>query len=84
MSKPKTRIIRFDEKTHEPEYIGIETPLEDGGAIIENIYGKPKYIIIPNKCDECELFKEGICNHTHENNCKYHLFPFLNKEEEKQ
>jgi hypothetical protein len=52
-NKPKTRIIRFNKKTHKPEYIGIETPLENGDAIITNIYGdaiKAGYIIpIPDE-----------------------------------
>ena len=46
-NRPKTLIIRFNQETHKPEYIGIETPTENDYSIIENIYGNPKTIITP-------------------------------------
>lgn len=54
MNKPKTLIISFDEKTHKPKYIGIETPTENDYSIIENIYGDPKTIITPIPDEEEE------------------------------
>jgi hypothetical protein len=84
MNKPKTLIIRFDEKTHKPKYIGTATPTEDDYSIIENIYGDPMTIIEPvyvKDCKTCELNLAGKCDptkNTDTDNC-----PF-DKEEEKQ
>jgi hypothetical protein len=54
MNKPKTLIIRFNEATHEPEYMGIETPTEYDYSIVETLYGDPMSRItpIPNKEEE--------------------------------
>ncbi len=65
-NKPKTRIIRFDKETHKPKFIGIETPLENGDAIITPLYGTLEaFGIIPisvKDCNTCKLYLNHKCN----------------------
>jgi hypothetical protein len=63
MNTPKTLWIKFNEKTHKPEYIGIEEPAENGFSVITNIAGDPNAILKPVKdCDTCELYLNNKCD----------------------
>lgn len=53
-NKPKTLVIRFNQETHKPAYIGTETPLKNGDAIITHIAGNPNLVWIPVPDEEEE------------------------------
>jgi hypothetical protein len=58
MKKPKTLIIKFNQKTHTPEFMGTEEPQENGDSIIKTLYGNINSYIelipIPDEEEENE------------------------------
>jgi hypothetical protein len=63
MKTPKTLWIKFNEKTHRPEYIGILKPTENGDSTLTTLYGDKNKIYTPTKdCDTCERYLKNICD----------------------
>jgi hypothetical protein len=63
MKTPKTLWIKFNEKTHKPEFVATEEPAGNGNTIIKILYGDKNKIFTPAKdCDTCERYLKNKCD----------------------